>query len=232
MIRGILLDSGDTLVRPVGGEWVPGPRFRDILAARGVADFPPDNLRRAIDGGAEYLDRNHHLSTVQQEVEQFQRFYDIMLSILGVENRDDLSLELARDIVLGQNLEPFPDTASGLRELRNLGLRLGIVSNSWPSMDWKYRALGLRHNFDCFVVSALVGAVKPNRRIFEVSVEALELPANEILFVDDDPENVRAAIDLGMHGALMTRDGAPVDAGSRYVTSIAGIVGLLAAGIG
>ena len=30
-IKGILFDSGDTLVRPIGGKWWPGAYFHEIL---------------------------------------------------------------------------------------------------------------------------------------------------------------------------------------------------------
>ena len=35
-IKGILFDSGDTLVRPVDGQWFPSPMFHSILETHGI----------------------------------------------------------------------------------------------------------------------------------------------------------------------------------------------------
>ena len=60
-IKGILFDSGDTLVRPRGGKWLPGPHFHGILANYGIKDLNWDRLDYGLEEGMKYLDNHHHL---------------------------------------------------------------------------------------------------------------------------------------------------------------------------
>ena len=55
------------------------------------------------------------------------------------------------------------------------------------------------------VDSAFVGARKPDRRIYEITLERLDVPAPEALLIDDVELNCTAARDLGMH-AVWFRD--------------------------
>lgn len=90
-----------------------------------------------------------------------------------------------------------PDTAmlALVAELRAAGLRVGLLSNSW-AMDYPEDVLAL---CDPVVISGEVGLRKPDRRIFELLLERLGLPAERIAFVDDVPPNVAAANELGIH---------------------------------
>ena len=51
MIKGVLFDSGDTLVRPKAGEWFPKQHFLDAFRARGVTDANMDRFEDALDVG-------------------------------------------------------------------------------------------------------------------------------------------------------------------------------------
>jgi putative hydrolase of the HAD superfamily len=124
-------------------------------------------------------------------------------------------------------MEPFPDVHAALQKLQSRGLKLGLVSNAWPSLERKYREMDLRRFFDPFVVSAKVGCYKPDHRIFEVAIEASGLPPESLLFVDDMPEYVHAATKLGLHAVLMARNPDPPDTSLPLATSLADIEDLL-----
>jgi len=53
--------------------------------------------------------------------------------------------------------------------------------------------------FDEFIVSYLVGAAKPDPRIFQEALRRAGLPAGACVFVDDRPANVEAAARVGIH---------------------------------
>ncbi len=220
-IKGILLDSGDTLVRPLGGTWLPGHHFREVLAARGVRELDWGQLEAGIQEGLRYLTDNHRLSTEDEERAQFQVFYDILLKRMGLASPPhDLSWTLADVLVSVPNFEVFPDTHPALNALQEAGVELGILSNTWPSLDRKYRLLGLREYFRAFVLSCHVGCSKPDTRIFRAAIEALGLPPENILFVDDAPENVEAASKLGLAAVLMARYGRPASGTMPWVASL------------
>src|SRR5262249_14843760 len=92
----------------------------------------------------------------------------------------DLAREIAMAMVYQTGMEPFEDTVPALDRWRARGLRLGMVSNAWPSLDRHYRTLGLRDYFEAFVISAHLGWLKPDVRIFEAALDRLDLPPDEV----------------------------------------------------
>ncbi len=92
------------------------------------------------------------------------------------------------------------DTVAVLRELKAQGVPLLALSN-WSAEKFhhaeeKYEWLEL---FDGIVVSGRVGLIKPNRDIFEYLLDAYDLAAEDILFIDDHEPNVVAAHSYGIH---------------------------------
>ncbi len=224
-IRGVLFDSADVLVRPVDGttaparearrRWFPGPRFGELVRAY-LPGLSLANLDRAIEVGMEYLDDRHQqpIVTVDQERELFQVFYEIVLEALGARDpRPELTSALARAQVDGRTMEPFPEVPGALARLQALGLRLGILAEGWPSLSLHYERMGLRRYFDAFVISAEEARLKEDPLLFAVARERMRLPAQEILFVDDWPAHVQAAVRLGFHGAVVVRDREPPSTG-------------------
>ncbi|MBN2567455.1 HAD family phosphatase [Candidatus Woesearchaeota archaeon] len=82
--------------------------------------------------------------------------------------------------------------------------RLAILSVSDEANSTKYKERGWYDGFDPVVLSHEEGILKPDRRIYEITLERLGLPARECLFIDDQKKNVNAAERLGMHGILYT----------------------------
>ena len=76
----------------------------------------------------------------------------------------ELLLALASSLVDELAVDLYPDVVPALEMLRARGLKLGIISDSWPSLDPKYVQLGVRHYFDAFVISAQLGCVKPDKK--------------------------------------------------------------------
>jgi epoxide hydrolase-like predicted phosphatase len=87
--------------------------------------------------------------------------------------------------------------------------KTGIISNAWGDL----REYIVKHHFDdafdALVISAEVGAMKPQPEIYQLALKQLQVEANEAAFVDDMPKNIEAADALGMHG-IVFRDSAQV----------------------
>ena len=83
-----------------------------------------------------------------------------------------------------------------VRAAKRQGLRTGLLSNSW-GLD-RYDRTHFPDLFDAVVISGEEGIRKPDRGIYELAVKRMELPAAEIVFVDDLPGNLKPARDLGM----------------------------------
>ena len=75
-----------------------------------------------------------------------------------------------------------------LDELRRLGVRLVLLSNTHPwHVDFVRRRFDVLDRFDELVLSYAVGAVKPEPAVFEATVKALRCSPSEAFYTDDIP---------------------------------------------
>jgi len=222
MIRGILFDAGDTLVRPLEGEWFPGASIRQALKEIEFDDKDGSRLLAAHQEGVRYLNIHHHMDSEEEEMRQMLGYCGAVFTHLGVPMPNAERLHaMAASRVTVMDMAPYEDTLEGVRRFRELGYKVGIVSNAWPSLDRKFRELGLRDEFDFFVVSALVGCFKPGARIFEHAIAESGLPPEDLVFLDDIPRYVNGAANLGIHGVVISRSGVAPDTTYPWVKDLA-----------
>jgi putative hydrolase of the HAD superfamily len=92
--------------------------------------------------------------------------------------------------------QPMIDYMRGLRERR---YRMAICTNNIREWERLWRAkLPVDEIFEVVVDSSLVGSRKPERRIYEITLERLGVSAGAALFVDDLELNCEAAREFGM----------------------------------
>ena len=227
-IKGVLFDSGDTLVCPIAGSWWPKQPLIDAFETHGIEGADMSRFDEAVTLGIRYLDENHYLTTEAEEREQFRTAYTIVIETLGVQSPSEgLLADILRPFEEGTGIEPFPDTRRVLDDLSRRGLKLGIVSDNWPSLDRRYRQLGLRHYFDAFVISAVLGCWKPSERMYTTAIDELGLPPESLMFVDDRPENVEAAARLGVRGVVISRYGETPETDLPIVTGLDEVVEMI-----
>jgi putative hydrolase of the HAD superfamily len=98
-------------------------------------------------------------------------------------------------------LHPNEELIAYLREVRERGLRLALLTNNvreWEPL-WRPK-LPVDELFELVVDSAFVGMRKPDPEIYELTLERLALPASACVFLDDIDVNVATATQLGMKG--------------------------------
>lgn len=200
MLHGVLFDSGGTLIGPVGGRWNPRLDFEEVLL-RHVPDAAVSRFEAAFAVGEEAL----VAGVVTPNRDDYHR---VILAELRIEPSDqllaDLSAPLERPVV-----EVFLEVPRVLARLRELGVRMAIVTDNWGTAEGfldRLSQLGLT-GFDACVVSDEMGCTKPDPTMYRAASDALGLAPSECLFVDDVPALVEAAIRLGYHGAVICRDG-------------------------
>jgi putative hydrolase of the HAD superfamily len=100
----------------------------------------------------------------------------------------------------------FPEVLPVLRELREAGARLAVVSNWDSSLPALLDRLGLISWFDAIVVSHLEGIEKPHPELFLRAVARLAGTPGEALHVGDVPELDRAgATAAGISSVIVDR---------------------------
>ncbi len=91
-------------------------------------------------------------------------------------------------------------TVELMADTKAAGLRLGALTNDMTAFhgpDWVARQEHLKL-FDIIVDASLTGVMKPDPRAFRGGAEALGLPPEQIVFLDDMPWNVEGAHRAGM----------------------------------
>jgi len=95
-----------------------------------------------------------------------------------------------------------------MTDAKAAGLRVGALTNDMTAFhgpEWVARQEHLKL-FDVIVDASLTGVSKPDPRAFRGGAEALGLPAEQIVFLDDMPWNTEGARQAGMTAVRVPRD--------------------------
>jgi epoxide hydrolase-like predicted phosphatase len=91
------------------------------------------------------------------------------------------------------------DLLDFIRSLRRR-YRTGVISNAMDGTRALIEgAWGMADAFDTLVLSAEVGVMKPDPRIFQLALQRLNVLPAQALFIDDFQHNIDGARLLGMH---------------------------------
>ncbi len=96
-----------------------------------------------------------------------------------------------------------PEMLALIAELGQQGQRLALLSNA-PSDLVGHASAVLNGLVPELLFSSDLGHAKPDPRIFELTLERLNAAGDEVVFVDDNPDNVAAARAAGMRAILHT----------------------------
>jgi len=202
----VLLDVGDTLVRP-------DPSWRDVYA-RVFVDHGIEATAEAF-GAAfrsawdEWAQEGPFEAT---EEASFQRLMALDRIVFGRLGYPDLPESFFREVDEAFQHRSaffvFPDVIPALDALRKAGLRLAVVSNwGWAAPEL-LQTLELARHFEVLSISARVGYQKPHPAIFEHALELLAVGPSEVLHVGDDPTaDVEGARRAGIAPILIDRHG-------------------------
>jgi 2-haloacid dehalogenase len=96
-------------------------------------------------------------------------------------------------------------TVEVFSELKETGVPCYALSNmereNWARRFETYDFLGW---FDGYFISGLEGVIKPDSEYFERALERFDLRPDEVLFIDDRPENTATAMALGIPAVVFT----------------------------
>jgi HAD superfamily hydrolase (TIGR01509 family) len=88
------------------------------------------------------------------------------------------------------------DYLPSLREHYRLGLLSNANDDLRTMLTERWRIADL---FDDMIISTEVGLLKPDPRIYELSIRRLDVQPDEAVFIDDMPVNVEGARNSGLH---------------------------------
>ncbi len=81
------------------------------------------------------------------------------------------------------------------------GLKTGLISNAWDGLrEVLHTRVPIADAFDVIVVSAEEKIMKPDPRIYHLTLKRVGIQPGEAIFLDDFIENIDAANALGLRG--------------------------------
>jgi putative hydrolase of the HAD superfamily len=199
MLRALILDFGEVLVRPQ-----PAAIVAEMAALAGLDD---EGFRRR------YW---HH-----------RRFYDggapadeywklVLAGPPPAANPTGAPIDRLKDADARSWTDYREDLWTLTAEFRARGGKTAFLSNGVPEVMNRVRAeRALGDYFDAVVVSYEVGFTKPDAKIYELCLSQLGVLASSALFVDDRAENIEAAERLGIQTMLFRGDASVEDVRTR-----------------
>jgi HAD superfamily hydrolase (TIGR01549 family) len=131
-------------------------------------------------------------------------FERVRASLMLAEPTDRLVDDYWRDQIARYRCDE--ETIAGLQHLRQAGYRLGIATNGGARQLDKIRACGLKGLVDAICVSQMVGAAKPDPRIFQAVAEGCGVSLDDAWVVGDRPEtDIAGAVAIGARSVWITR---------------------------
>lgn len=206
-VKAILFDSGRVLNYPQTGNWFIPPKFFQYIDRTLFKSVNEQELNRAFYKANNYLQKNHYIQTEQKELETFIELYTIIFKELAdIEIDNDTIKAISEDTVYNDEKFIFYDDVFEYIPLFSKDYKLGIVSDTWPSLERVFRSNNLRNYFSTFIMSSKLGVWKPDKLMFNTALNELNMKPDEVLFIDDSIKNVEGAMKLGIQSILMNRD--------------------------
>jgi putative hydrolase of the HAD superfamily len=178
--KGLILDFGGVLTTSVPAcvagfdqrEGLPAGTFMNAIASNPVGKELYADLERGAISQTEWNEGT--------------------AALIGTDSRD-----LLRRALL--DLAPEPSVIEAARQLRESGVKVGILTNSLGLEPYDpYEPWHLDENFDAVLISEHYRMRKPDTEIYTIMLDLLQLPAHDCVFVDDTPRNLPPAEQLGM----------------------------------
>ena len=117
-------------------------------------------------------------------------FEPIVAGALGVAEHEGLVERMFGDMRNDHAMQ------NAVAALKRAGIRTALLSNSWGPATYDRRRFD--EFFDVLVISGEEGMRKPDPAIYALAAQRVELPYDELVFVDDLPHNLTPAQELGI----------------------------------
>ena len=152
-----------------------------------------------------FENREHEEACISEERAFWVRFYALRLKKLGLNQDAEACAKELHEMTWLTGLRVYPDVIPALNAFRARGFRMGVISDTSPSLKLTLRAAGLDGYFDSATCSSLAGCMKPDPRIYNQALHSLGARAKESLYVDDYKPESDGARAIGMTAFHITR---------------------------
>ena len=148
---------------------------------------------------------------------------DLLPHLSAKEGRDLADAKEASFRERADELEPLPGLLDFMREAKNRGLSLALVTNApEENVEAMLLALELREFFDEVVLSDEVGPVKPDPAPYRAALDRLGVAPEESLAFEDSTSGIASSVGVGIPTVGIASTQAPEtleDAGAFMVAA-------------
>jgi FMN phosphatase YigB (HAD superfamily) len=239
--RLLCLDAGFTLLTP---RHSMADALAGVLSVDGRA-ITEDDLQAAWEASDRWFWDEYHRPgndtwSDDAKIESYWRRYNsTLLEQLRVREPEDVLERVLASQFAPDAWELYPDVEPMLSEVREMDVRIGIVSDWGSNLRDITTELGLDRMVDFVLPSGAVGVAKPNPAFFALALErAGAAPGDGLMVGDSYRADVRGAWAAGMdalwldrtEGISITPDDEPSPDDVRVIRSLAEVPEIVRAG--
>lgn len=163
----------------------PGSLFNDkFIELVGVSD---DVYKKA------YFAHNRKFNADQPITER--ELWTLVLTDLNKLEYLDGVMEFVEEMRAGKSINE--NVVDLVKQLRRKSYKTGLLSNNSIDGANAMRATGIERYFDTFTVSAEVGLMKPDVKIYELFADQLDVKLQELVFIDDSKRSLSVSEECG-----------------------------------
>jgi putative hydrolase of the HAD superfamily len=208
MIKAIFFDFFNTIAN------YDKPReqiYLDICKERGI-EIDHKALYKSLPKADSFYreeNRRNPIDNLSKE-EQFAfwaQYVMIALKGAGVEADRELASEILKLMMQSRwEFQLYEDAIPVLKQLKEKGIKLGLISNVAKDVDDLFTRMGLLQYLDFTITSFEVGHDKPDPEIFLAALQKVGLQPEEAIYVGDQYElDIVGARNVGMKAVLIDR---------------------------
>ncbi len=183
-LRAVIFDIGGVLTES------PVTHIRAYIREHGIPEEARSEIFIPREGPWARFERS------ELSADDFAREFERIIATYGVAADGRHFLEY-----FSQGTKPRPEMIEMVKALREHA-RLGVITNNVArpaQRGHRKPEFDIHDLFEVVIESSLVGARKPEPRIYQMCCDALGVAPHEAAFLDDLGENLKGARALGMH---------------------------------
>ncbi|WP_425448310.1 HAD family hydrolase [Dethiothermospora halolimnae] len=155
-------------------------------------------MNRVVKKAPELDFQKNLVNTIEKENRYWELYFKEILLMAGYKgNIETEPKKLNKKFSFTDMLQPYPETEEVFRYFKDRGYKIGIISDTFPSLQATIEKMNLGRYVDSYTSSSIVGVFKPEPKIYIQALKSLNVTAKESIYVDDYKVESDGARDIG-----------------------------------